>query len=94
VTFLSRINFVNFKTIFYQDEKQNDQDETDYKTGQKFAQHMKDSNHASSDFAKRKTFTEQRRFLPAFAVRQEVCCYFKVIILVLYFFTKILFLFP
>ncbi|XP_065347896.1 pre-mRNA-splicing factor ATP-dependent RNA helicase PRP16 [Cloeon dipterum] len=55
------------------DEKLNDNDETDYRTDQKFAQHMKDDKgNASSDFAKRKTFTQQRRYLPAFAVRQEL----------------------
>lgn len=48
-----------------------DDDSTDYKTDQKFAEHMKDT-HVSSDFARKKSISEQRRYLPAFAVRQEV----------------------
>lgn len=47
-------------------------DSADYKTDQKFAEHMKLTGEASSDFARKKTILEQRRFLPAFAVRQEV----------------------
>lgn len=43
---------------------------------------MKDSNAASSDFAKKKSFTEQRRFLPAFAVRQEVRSGLKLYLLI------------
>lgn len=49
-----------------------DDDTTDYKADQKFAAHMKNTEEASSDFAKKKTIGEQRRYLPAFAVRQEV----------------------
>ncbi|KAL3275444.1 hypothetical protein HHI36_020205 [Cryptolaemus montrouzieri] len=48
-----------------------DDDSADYKTDQKFAEHMK-SSEASSDFARKKTISEQRRFLPVFAVRQEL----------------------
>ncbi|KAK3562219.1 hypothetical protein QTP86_030548 [Hemibagrus guttatus] len=44
----------------------------DYKTEQKFAEHMKEKNEASSEFAKRKTLLEQRQYLPIFAVRQEL----------------------
>ncbi|KAG8244813.1 Pre-mRNA-splicing factor ATP-dependent RNA helicase PRP16 [Homalodisca vitripennis] len=54
------------------DERQGKDDETDYKTDQKFAEHMKDTPEASSEFAKKKTITEQRRYLPVFAVRQEL----------------------
>jgi hypothetical protein len=46
--------------------------ETDYKTSQRFAEHMKDSDNASSDFAKKKTLQQQRQYLPSFAVRQQV----------------------
>lgn len=56
-----------------EDKKYNkDDDSTDYKTDHKFAEHMKGSNEASSEFAKRKSISEQRRYLPAFAVRQEL----------------------
>ena len=48
-----------------------DDDSTDYKTDRKFADHMKDTN-AVSNFSKTKSMAEQRRFLPAFAVRNEV----------------------
>lgn len=49
-----------------------DDDTTDYRTDQKFAEHMKHTGEASSDFARKKTILEQRRYLPAFAVRQEL----------------------
>ncbi|KAA8595645.1 hypothetical protein FQN60_010936 [Etheostoma spectabile] len=44
----------------------------DYRTEQKFADHMKDKTEASSEFAKKKTFLEQRQYLPIFAVRQQL----------------------
>lgn len=47
-------------------------DEADYRKGQKFAQHMTEDSGKHSDFSRKKTITEQRRFLPAFAVRQEL----------------------
>lgn len=46
-------------------------DSANYRESQKFAKHM-DSSNKSSDFSRRKTILQQRRFLPAFAVRQEV----------------------
>lgn len=46
--------------------------ETDYKTSQRFAEHMQSSNNASSDFSKKKTIQQQRQYLPVFAVRQQV----------------------
>lgn len=50
-----------------------DTDTADYRKDQKFAEHMKDQDSGGkSDFSRKKTITEQRRFLPAFAVRQEV----------------------
>lgn len=49
-----------------------DRDEADYKKGQKFAQHMIGDANRQSDFAQKKTILEQRRFLPVFAVRQEL----------------------
>ncbi len=39
---------------------------------QKFADHMKEKNEASSEFAKKKTLLEQRQYLPIFAVRQQL----------------------
>ena len=45
----------------------------DYKDNQKFAEHMKDKNEASSEFATKKSIKEQRQYLPIFAIREEVC---------------------
>lgn len=43
-----------------------------YKSQQQFADHMKEKNEASSEFAKKKSLREQREYLPVFAVRQEL----------------------
>lgn len=45
--------------------------EESYKGGSKFATHLKKSAGAS-DFSRSKTLREQREFLPAFAVREEL----------------------
>lgn len=42
------------------------------RTEQKFAEHMKEKNEASSEFAKKKSILEQRQYLPIFAVQQEL----------------------
>ncbi|XP_053255829.1 pre-mRNA-splicing factor ATP-dependent RNA helicase PRP16 isoform X2 [Podarcis raffonei] len=44
----------------------------DYRTEQKFADHMKEKSEASSEFAKKKSIVEQRQYLPIFAVQQEL----------------------
>ncbi|KNC23761.1 hypothetical protein FF38_13822, partial [Lucilia cuprina] len=49
-----------------------DSDTADYRKDQKFADHMRDQEGGSSDFARKKSITEQRRFLPVFAARQEL----------------------
>ncbi|XP_036342248.1 pre-mRNA-splicing factor ATP-dependent RNA helicase PRP16-like [Rhagoletis pomonella] len=50
-----------------------DTDTADYRKDQKFAEHMRDQDSGGmSDFARKKTILEQRRFLPVFAVRQEL----------------------
>lgn len=54
------------------DDRVNADDETDYRTDQKFADHMQEPTEASSEFAKKKTILQQRRYLPVFAVRQEL----------------------
>lgn len=43
-----------------------------FRAEQKFADHMKEKNEASSEFAKKKTLLEQRQYLPIFAVRQQL----------------------
>ncbi len=45
--------------------------EAEYKSGSKFAEHLKKSDGAS-DFSKSKTLREQREYLPAFAVRERL----------------------
>jgi pre-mRNA-splicing factor ATP-dependent RNA helicase DHX38/PRP16 len=45
--------------------------EESHKGGSKFAEHLK-KNAGASDFSKSKTLREQREYLPAFAVREEL----------------------
>lgn len=45
--------------------------EESHKSGSKFAEHLK-KNAGASDFSKSKTLREQREYLPAFAVREEL----------------------
>ena len=47
------------------------QGETVPRSGSKFAEHMK-KNDGGSDFSRTKTLKEQREYLPAFAVREEL----------------------
>lgn len=54
-----------------QSEKE-EQSAVDYKSGQKFSEHMNDKSEAVSDFATKKSIWEQRQYLPIFAVRQEL----------------------
>ncbi|KAL1854683.1 DEAH-box RNA helicase prp16 [Paecilomyces lecythidis] len=46
--------------------------EDEFRGGNKFAKHMKKDQGGSSAFSKSKTLREQREFLPAFAVREEL----------------------
>lgn len=66
-------NIMGVKKKEEEDVGMGEDDRADYKTEQKFADHMKDTPAASSEFAKRKTISQQRQYLPVFAVRQEVC---------------------
>lgn len=43
-----------------------------YKGGNKFSQHVKKDKGGQSSFSKSKTLREQREFLPAFAVREDL----------------------
>lgn len=54
------------------EDERDDKEETDYKTDQRFANHINADGGPSSDFAKRKNIIQQRQYLPAFAVRQEL----------------------
>ncbi|XP_035229076.1 pre-mRNA-splicing factor ATP-dependent RNA helicase PRP16-like [Stegodyphus dumicola] len=53
-------------------EEKNVEDATDYKEEHKFAEHMKKTTEASSDFSRKKSIIQQRQYLPVFAVRQEL----------------------
>uniref|UniRef100_A0A8B9EH18 Pre-mRNA-splicing factor ATP-dependent RNA helicase PRP16 n=1 Tax=Anser cygnoides TaxID=8845 RepID=A0A8B9EH18_ANSCY len=54
------------------DEMVTEDGKVDYKTEQKFAEHMKEKSEARSEFAKKKSILEQRQYLPIFAVQQEL----------------------
>nr|XP_053648813.1 pre-mRNA-splicing factor ATP-dependent RNA helicase PRP16-like [Cherax quadricarinatus] len=65
-------NLIGVKKEDEKDDRKIEEGETDYKADQKFAEHMKVASEASSDFSRKKTFKEQRQFLPVFAVREEL----------------------
>lgn len=48
-----------------------DDGEVDFKEDAKFAQHLK-KDEAVSDFAKSKTLSQQRQYLPIYSVRDEL----------------------
>nr|CAB3237896.1 pre-mRNA-splicing factor ATP-dependent RNA helicase PRP16 [Phallusia mammillata] len=45
---------------------------TDFKSSQRFAQHMGKKSDASSDFARSKSLKQQRQYLPIYAVKEEL----------------------
>ena len=47
-------------------------DHVDYSKDSKFADHMKGPGAAQSEFARTKTIAQQRKFLPVYAVREEL----------------------
>jgi pre-mRNA-splicing factor ATP-dependent RNA helicase DHX38/PRP16 len=49
-----------------------DEGEGEKNVGSKFAQHMKKQDAGQSDFSRTKSLREQREYLPAFAVREEL----------------------
>ena len=62
----------NILGIKRRDEKDDQSEEVDYKKSQKFAEHMKAKNDAISDFAKKRTIDEQRKYLPIYAIREDL----------------------
>ncbi|KAH9307824.1 hypothetical protein KI387_035735, partial [Taxus chinensis] len=46
--------------------------EVDFKQDAKFASHLKEKGEAVSDFAKSKTLSEQRQYLPIFSIRDDL----------------------
>ena len=62
----------NILGIKRRDDKEEQGDEIDYKRAQKFAEHMQEKNQAVSDFALKRTLDEQRKFLPIYAIRDDL----------------------
>jgi pre-mRNA-splicing factor ATP-dependent RNA helicase DHX38/PRP16 len=53
--------------------KTEEEEERDARKGSQFAEHMKSSSSkGASHFSRTKTLKEQRQFLPAFAVREDL----------------------
>lgn len=46
--------------------------EVDFKEEAKFSQHLKEKGEAVSDFAKSKSISQQRQYLPIYSVREEL----------------------
>lgn len=46
--------------------------EVDFKEDAKFARHMKEKGEAVSEFAKSKSLSQQRQYLPIYSVRDEL----------------------
>ena len=65
-------NIMGMKKEDESDERNIEAGGTDHKADHKFAEHMKNASDATSDFARKKTLAQQRQFLPAYAVREEV----------------------
>lgn len=55
-----------------EEDKVDEKGELDYKADHKFAYLLQDKTEAVSDFAKAKSMAEQRKFLPIYAVRNEL----------------------
>ena len=54
------------------EEVKGDEDtDVDYKTDQKFSEHLK-NQAVVSEFARKKTISQQRQYLPVFAIREEL----------------------
>eukprot|EP00118_Oscarella_pearsei_P017047 m.167663 g.167663 ORF g.167663 m.167663 type:complete len:1188 (+) comp38938_c0_seq1:44-3607(+) len=65
-------NILGIKKVEEKDAEVDDDGGVNYKSGQRFADHMKKKNVASSEFAIKKTLKEQREFLPIYTCRQEL----------------------
>ncbi|CAL4063351.1 unnamed protein product, partial [Meganyctiphanes norvegica] len=63
-------NLIGVKNEDQRDERA--EGDADYKTGQKFAEHMKDYEDNSDEATKRSKIKKQRNSLPVFAVREEL----------------------
>ncbi|CAF3769162.1 unnamed protein product [Rotaria sp. Silwood1] len=62
----------NILGIKRRDQKDEQSEDIDYKKSQKFAEHMQEKTDAVSDFARKRTIDEQRKFLPIYAIRDDL----------------------
>lgn len=66
----------NILGITEEDEKEKakevEENTSNYKGESQFASHLKEQSDAVSAFARSKTVREQRQYLPAFAIREEL----------------------
>lgn len=63
--------------------------EVDFKEDSKFAQHLK-KGEAVSDFAKTKSLSQQRQYLPIFSVRDELLQVLFLYSVILYNITEVI----
>jgi len=62
----------NILGIKRRDDRDDQSEDVDYKKSQKFAEHMQGKTDAVSEFARKRTFDEQRKFLPIYAIREDL----------------------
>jgi pre-mRNA-splicing factor ATP-dependent RNA helicase DHX38/PRP16 len=62
----------NILGIKRRDIKEEQEEDIDYKKSQKFAEYMQEKTDAVSEFARKKTMDEQRKFLPIYAIRDDL----------------------
>lgn len=62
----------NILGIKRRDERDEQSEDIDYKKSQKFAEHMQEKTDAVSEFARKRTIDEQRKFLPIYAIREDL----------------------
>ncbi|XP_067905302.1 pre-mRNA-splicing factor ATP-dependent RNA helicase PRP16 isoform X2 [Heterodontus francisci] len=65
-------DIMGIKQVEEKDKDIGEDGKVDYRVDQKFADHMKDKNVASSEFAKKKSILEQKQYLPIFAIREQL----------------------
>ncbi|CAF3975233.1 unnamed protein product [Rotaria sordida] len=69
---LGGIKLGNILGIKCHDQKNDQSEDIDYKKSQKFAEHMQDKTDTISDFTRKRTIDEQRKFLPIYAIRDNL----------------------
>lgn len=71
---LAGTNIGNIMGIKKENDKEDPShgEESDFKSSQRFANHMEGKTEAMSHFAKTKTLKQQRQYLPIYAVREEL----------------------